>query len=156
MIGWWPARDKWHTCGESLNMGAHTMSGVEWCFAASARVWVPATALREPFARIVFVPMITFGRRGNMSHAGGESKQALWLHSGLYLSIWRAHRPQRESSLLGSSRDYQVLVLPNMAWDGKLQHLRFFSHLSWKSSGAPPRKPRAWSFPAHRCHTLWA
>lgn len=26
------------TCGESLNMGAHTMSGVEWCLAASARV----------------------------------------------------------------------------------------------------------------------
>lgn len=47
------------TCGESLNMGAHTMSGVEWCLAASARVWVPLTAIRAPLARIVFVPMMT-------------------------------------------------------------------------------------------------
>lgn len=51
-------------------MGAHTMRGVEWCFAARARVCVPATALREPLARIVFVPMITFGRRKIMSSSG--------------------------------------------------------------------------------------
>lgn len=35
------------------------MSGVEWCLAASARVWVPLTAISAPLARIVFVPMIT-------------------------------------------------------------------------------------------------
>lgn len=48
------------TCGESLNMAAHTISGVEWCLAASARVCVPFTALNPPLARTVCVPMITW------------------------------------------------------------------------------------------------
>ena len=51
------------TCGESLNMGAQTMSGVEWCLAASANVWVPLTALSPPFARTVCVPMMTWRER---------------------------------------------------------------------------------------------
>lgn len=54
------------TCGESLNIGAQMMSGVEWCFAASAKVCVPVTALRAPLARMVFVPMITFGTERNV------------------------------------------------------------------------------------------
>lgn len=48
-----------------MNMGAQTMSGVEWCLAASARVWVPVTARRAPLAKMVFVPMITFGDKTN-------------------------------------------------------------------------------------------
>lgn len=74
--------------------------------------------------------------------------------SGLYLSIWRAHRPKRERSLLGSSRDCQVLVLPNMAWDGKLQHLQFFPHLSWKSNWSNSQETKSLSFPTHSGHTL--
>lgn len=49
------------TWGESLNMGAQTISGVEWCLAARARVCVPLTALSPPFARTVCVPMMTWG-----------------------------------------------------------------------------------------------
>lgn len=45
--------------GESLNIGAQTMSGVEWYFASNARVWVSVTALRAPLARMVFVLMMT-------------------------------------------------------------------------------------------------
>lgn len=48
------------TCGESLNMGAHTMRGVEWCFAARASVCVPLSARRPPLARTVCVPMMTW------------------------------------------------------------------------------------------------
>lgn len=47
------------TWGESLNMGAQTIRGVEWCLAARARVCVPLTALRPPLASTVCVPMIT-------------------------------------------------------------------------------------------------
>ena len=49
------------TWGESLNMGAHTIRGVEWCLAASASVCVPLTALSPPFARMVCVPIMTWG-----------------------------------------------------------------------------------------------
>lgn len=48
------------TWGESLNMGAQTIRGVEWCLAASARVCVPLTALSPPLARTVCVPMMTW------------------------------------------------------------------------------------------------
>lgn len=48
------------TCGESLNMGVQTISGVEWCLAARARVWVPLTARSPPFAKTVCVPMMTY------------------------------------------------------------------------------------------------
>lgn len=47
------------TCGESLNMGVQTISGVEWCLAARARVWVPLTARSPPLAKTVCVPMMT-------------------------------------------------------------------------------------------------
>lgn len=51
------------TCGESLNMGVQTISGVEWCLAARARVWVPLTARSPPFAKTVCVPMMTCRER---------------------------------------------------------------------------------------------
>lgn len=48
------------TWGDSLNMGAQTIRGVEWCLAARANVCVPLTALSPPFARTVCVPMMTW------------------------------------------------------------------------------------------------
>lgn len=40
-------------------MGVQTISGVEWCLAARARVWVPLTARSPPLAKTVCVPMMT-------------------------------------------------------------------------------------------------
>lgn len=57
---------------------------------------MPATALREPLARIVFVPMITYGRREIMSTLGWRPNGAFgWMFTPVSLSTCRAHRQQR-------------------------------------------------------------
>lgn len=81
------------TWGESLNIGAQTISGVEWCLAARARVCVPLTALRPPFARTVCVPIMTWKEITTQGH---RLTHVLWhdcfkVFSGFNYLIYTRH-----------------------------------------------------------------